>query len=212
MAIPKRAFSVSGGPLRNPCSFSIPFRWQGKESTACNQWSQSSLFFLTAKTNYNTVTNKYISLSIRPPLIPLQSFLFYLGDREDVHPAYFFLQPAHQHGSTNQQEVRHTVSVHVQGAQHTPKVRPNLGERVANDGEINWTPHVSEWSVFGEESRHGYLFPSFRVDDRQLFPGIHSVDYNLSRVVGARCACHKVFSGPIAHRGDRIAWNREHRI
>jgi len=26
MAVPKRAFSVGGGPLRNPCSFSIPFR------------------------------------------------------------------------------------------------------------------------------------------------------------------------------------------
>lgn len=41
MAVPKRAFSVSDGPLRNPCSFSIPFGGQGKESTACKQWSQS---------------------------------------------------------------------------------------------------------------------------------------------------------------------------
>lgn len=158
------------------------------------------------------MTNKYTSLSIWPPLISLASFLFYLGDREDVHPAYFFLQPVHEHGRADQQEVRHPVSVHVQGAQHAPKVRPNLGERAATDGEINWTPHVSERSLSGEESRLGYLFPSFRVDDRQLFLVIDGVDYNLSRVVGARCACHKVFCGPIAHRGDRVAWNREHRI
>lgn len=158
------------------------------------------------------MTSKYTSLSIQPPLIPLETFRFYLGDREDVHPAYFFLQPAHEHGRADQQEVRHIVFVHVQGAQHAPKVRPNLGERVATDGEINWTPYVSEWSLFGEESRLGYLFPSFRVDDGQLFLGVDGVDYNLSRVVGARCACHKVFCGPIAHRGDRVAWNREHRI
>lgn len=80
--------------------------------------------------------------------------------------------------------------------------------------ENAWQPTVSLSGLCLERKAvlAAYLFPSFRVDDGQLFLGIDGVDYNLSRVVGARCACHKVFCGPIAHCGDGVAWNREHRI
>ncbi len=61
---------------------------------------------------------------------------FYLSDREEVNPAFLSLQLAHEHGCTNQQEVRHSISVHVQGAQNASKVRANLGQALAADDEL----------------------------------------------------------------------------
>lgn len=54
-----------------------------------------------------------------------------------------------------------------------------------------------------------YLFPSFRVDDRELLFGVDGVDDDLSRVVGPGRTCHKVFCGPVTYCGDRIAWIRK---
>ena len=59
--------------------------------------------------------------------------MFYLGDREEVDPALLSLQIAHEHGRTDQQEVRHLVFVHVQGAQDASKVGPDLGQQLPAD-------------------------------------------------------------------------------
>lgn len=129
---------------------------------------------------------------------------FYLCNGEDVNPAFFSLQLAHEHGGTNQQEVCHPISVHVQGAQDTSKVWPNLGKELANDGELNLfrlhTTYLGAVTIRSSE----YLFPSFWVNDSRLLLSVDSVDNNLSRVVGARCTSHKVFCGPIAQCGNGI--------
>lgn len=58
--------------------------------------------------------------------------LGYLGDGEDVHPAFLFLQLAHEHWCPDQQEVCYSISVHIQRAEDTPKVGPNLREQHAH--------------------------------------------------------------------------------
>lgn len=50
----------------------------------------------------------------------------YLGDGEDVDPAFLFLQLAHEHRRPDQQEVRHSISVHIQRAEDAPEVGANL--------------------------------------------------------------------------------------
>lgn len=52
----------------------------------------------------------------------------YLGDGEDVDPAFLFLQLAHEHRRPDQQEVRHSISVHIQRAEDAPEVGANLRE------------------------------------------------------------------------------------
>lgn len=55
----------------------------------------------------------------------------YLGDREDIDPAFLFLQLAHEHRRPYQQEVCHSISVHIQRAEDAPEVRPDLREQQA---------------------------------------------------------------------------------
>lgn len=123
---------------------------------------------------------------------------FYLGDREEVHPAFFSLLLTHEHGRTYQQEVCHLVIVHVQRAQNASEIGSNLGEQLATDVKFTLfrlqTPHVHEENVLSLR----YLFPSFCVNDGGLLHGIDSVDYDLSGVVRARCASHEILCGPVA--------------
>lgn len=128
----------------------------------------------------------------------------HLGDREDVDPAFLLLLPAHEHGGAHQEKVRHPVFVHVQGAQHAAEVGANLGEK-----QTTLHAHTLGASAGGETPTPGpqYLFPSLRVDDRELLLGTDGVDDDLPRVVGPGRTCHKVFCGPVAHCGDRVAWD-----
>lgn len=122
----------------------------------------------------------------------------HLGDGEDVDSAFLLLLPAHEHGGADQQEVRHAVLVHVQRAQHAAEVGANLGERQTN----------STHRLLAGKVKHlgcRYLLPSFRVDDGELLLAAHGVDDDLARVVGSGRTCHKVFCGPVAHRGDSVA-------
>lgn len=48
--------------------------------------------------------------------------LGYLGDREDVDPAFLFLQLVHEHRCPDQQEVCHSIFVHIQRAEDAPEV------------------------------------------------------------------------------------------
>lgn len=54
------------------------------------------------------------------------ALLCYLGDREDVDPAFLFLHLTHEHRRPDQQQVCHAISVHIHRAQDAPEVRPDL--------------------------------------------------------------------------------------